>query len=57
VKKRPVIRRVRLVFQVRLADGTSVELERWASTREDAMPHVLAFVALNYPGGRVIHAP
>jgi hypothetical protein len=43
----------RHVFKVRLADGTTVELERWAATREEALPHVRAFVALNYPGGRL----
>ena len=48
---------VRLTFKVRLADGTLVELERWAVTREEAVPHLLAFVALNYPGGRLVDAP
>lgn len=57
MKPRPIQKLVRLTFKVRLADGTLVELERWAVTREEAVPHLLAFVALNYPGGRLVDAP
>lgn len=57
MKPRPIQKLARLTFKVRLADGTLVELERWAVTREEAVPHLLAFVALNYPGGRLVDAP
>lgn len=57
MKSRQIRKLARLTFKVRLADGTLVELERWAVTREEAVPHLLAFVALNYPGGRLVDAP
>ncbi len=57
MKSRQIRKLARLTFKLRLADGTLVELERWAVTREEAVPHLLAFVALNYPGGRLVDAP
>lgn len=54
MKPRPNQNLVRLTFKVKFPDGTTVELERWAATREEALPHVRAYVVLNWPGAKLI---
>jgi hypothetical protein len=54
MKQRPLQNLVRHTFKVKLPDGTTVELERWAPTREEALPHVRAHIALNLHGAKLI---
>lgn len=57
MKTRPLQNLMRLTFKARLPDGTVVELERWAATREEALPHVRSFVSLNWPGAELVGDP
>lgn len=42
------------VFKVLRADGRIVEVEKWAESAAVALPLVRAFVAIHWPGARLM---